>query len=463
MTTPTSNAVSMATDARQATLVYGLGTTGLSVARYLKRQRMSATFTDSRTSPPGLEALGRVLPDAEVVLGELPGERLDDFDTAIVSPGIPDHDDTLCRLRAAGIDIRSDIDLFVREASADIVAVTGSNGKSTVTTLIALMCEAGGLRPLAGGNLGDAALDLLDEVTPDLYVLELSSFQLQRTRELPASVAVLLNISADHLDWHASEEEYRRAKLRIFNESRAMVFNRDETANARPTRSDIPGVSFGLSAPDDGQFGLLSENGSVYLARGSDRLLPVAEIALLGRHNQANALAALAACELIGLPLEPCLEVLRTFSGLPHRMQFVRELNGVRYINDSKATNVAAAIASVSAVDGPLVLLAGGQGKGGDFEELAAATADRLRAVIVYGEDAGALQAAFADAVPIVRAPGLAQALTAAREAATGLARETSGEPVTVLLAPACASFDQFDNYLRRGEAFCEHVNGWAA
>ncbi len=437
------------------TLVYGLGGTGLSVARYLKRQGRSALYFDTREAPPGLSELRDTVPEAEVVLGELPRDRVNSLKRVIVSPGIPDSDEYLAELRAVGVSVTSDIDLFVAEAQADFVAITGSNGKSTVTTLVEMMCNAAGRSALAGGNLGHAALDLLAEAAPSLYVLELSSFQLQRTHQLPARIAVLLNISPDHLDWHGSEADYVAAKYRIFSEAAAAVINRQDPAVA-PHVEDIDVIcTFGADEPAAGQFGIRQVDGRDWLARGDNLLMAADEVALVGRHNHLNALAALAVCDVLGLDIEPQLEVLRNFGGLPHRMQFVRELDGVRYINDSKATNVGAAIASVTSVDGSVVLLAGGQGKGGDFGSLADVIADRLRAIVVFGEDADLLAEAFADKTVVQRAGDLEEALAVGRKLAE------SGD--TVLLAPACASFDQFVNYLRRGDAFCALVEGMDA
>ncbi|MEM9208587.1 MAG: UDP-N-acetylmuramoyl-L-alanine--D-glutamate ligase [Pseudomonadota bacterium] len=440
-------------DAMQAdTLVYGLGGTGLSVARCFERQGRDALYFDTREAPPGLAELRSTVPSADVVLGELPRDRLAGLKQVVVSPGIADSDPNLQALRAGGIEVVSDIDLFVAEAPGEFVAITGSNGKSTVTTLVEQMCNAAGCGALAGGNLGLAALDLLAEPLPSLYVLELSSFQLQRTRELPASVAVLLNLSPDHIDWHGSEAAYAAAKYRIFAEASAAVINREDADVLAHTKHISPVVTFGADEPAEAQFGLRRVDGQDWLARGADLLMPVAEIALVGRHNHLNALAALAVCDLLGLEMVPLLDVLRTFAGLPHRMQFVRELDGVRYINDSKATNVGAAIASVTSVDGPVVLLAGGQGKGGDFGTFAATVGDRLRTIVLFGEDADLLAGAFKGHADILRAADLESALLAARTAAQ------PGD--TVLLAPACASFDQFVNYLRRGDAFCELVEG---
>ena len=432
------------------TLVYGLGGTGLSVARYLKRAGRDAVYFDTRTAPPGLAELHDTVPDADVILGDLPQERRDGLMRAIVSPGIPDSDDRLAELRAAGVEITCDIEMFVADAPVEFVAITGSNGKSTVTTLVEQMCNAAGHRALAGGNLGHAALDLLAEATPTVYVLELSSFQLQRTRNLPASIAVLLNISPDHLDWHGSESEYVAAKYRVFAEAKAAVVNRQDPAVVRHVAGIEDVRSFGDDEPADGEFGIRHVDGQDWLARGAELLMPTDDVALVGRHNHLNALAALAVCDLLGLDLDRPLDLLQSFSGLPHRMQFVRDLDGVRYINDSKATNVGAAIAAVTSVAGPVVLLAGGQGKGGDFDVLAGAVADRLRAVVLFGEDAEEMAQAFKGKAPVLRAADLEEALKAGRDAAV------TGD--TVLLAPACASFDQFVNYLRRGDVFCELV-----
>jgi UDP-N-acetylmuramoylalanine--D-glutamate ligase len=358
----------------------------------------------------------------------------------------------LSRLRAADVELVSDIELFVAAAEAEFIAVTGSNGKSTVTTLIAAMCDAAGRPSLAGGNLGHAALDLLPLPKPEIYVLELSSFQLQRTSDLPASVSVLLNISPDHLDWHRDMDEYREAKYRVFGEANAAVYNRDDAEAKRRLRPGLPSVSFGLDEPGAGEFGIRLIDDERWLAYGDTLLIRADQMRLVGRHNQANALASLAACHLLGLDLSRCAAVLSEFAGLPHRMQFVRDIAGVRYINDSKATNVGAAIASVQSIDDGVVLLAGGQGKGGDFASFAEAVADRLKALIVFGEDAELIARAFADQADIRNVGTLAEAV----DTACGMA--TSGD--TVLLAPACASFDQFDNFNARGDAFVSLVEG---
>ena len=429
-------------------LVVGLGATGLSVARYLQRKGLNASYFDSRDEPPGLEELQAIDPDAEVLLGDCKLPK--SVNRIIASPGVSDRQPILQSAIKKKLDIVSDSELFAHEATAQFVAVTGSNGKSTVTTLLYQMCKADGRNVLAGGNLGEPALDLLAEPTPDLYVLELSSFQLHRTENLPAKVAILLNISPDHLDWHRDENEYQRAKYRVFREAELAVFNRaDSSAAEHASRCGTP-ISFGSDEPADGQYGLRRDDGETYLARGTTLLLSCRELAMYGTHNQLNALAALAAGELLGLQMAAMLQVLVEFPGLPHRMQFVARVGAVDYINDSKATNVAAAVASIQSVDSMLVLIAGGDGKGGDFSDLSTAIEGKLRGAVLIGKDAEKIAHALDTVMPVHFADTMGAAVSMAQKCAE------SGD--TVLLAPACASLDQYRNYMHRGDAFREAV-----
>jgi len=429
-------------------LVVGLGATGLSIARYLKRSDADAIFYDSREEPPGLDELGEVWPDAELRLAKDSVPR--SVNRIIASPGIPDSHPLLRKARKQKLEIVSDIELFAREAPKPFIAVTGSNGKSTVTTLLYHMCRADGRNVLAGGNLGEPALDLLDHETPDIYVLELSSFQLQRTQNLPAEVALLLNVSPDHLDWHADENEYRAAKYRVFKDVDAAVINRADEESAKRAAHCDRILSFGLDAPADDQYGIREEDGEKYLACGKNLLLSVRDLTLYGVHNQLNALAALAAGDLLGLDTSAMLQVLVEFPGLPHRMQFVARIGAVDYINDSKATNVAAAVASIESVDNMLVLVAGGLGKGGDFSVLAEAIEGKLRGAVLIGEDAEKIAHALDTVMPVHFAENM--------DSAVHMAASCAESDDTVLLAPACASFDQFDSYMARGDAFVEAV-----
>ena len=429
-------------------LVVGLGVTGLSIARYLNRSGLDAIFMDSRKEPPGIDELGDIWPDAEVSLGKMKLPK--NVGRLIVSPGVTDNDPLLKAARKSKLEIVSDIELFARDAQAPFVAVTGSNGKSTVTTLLYHMCRAAGREVLAGGNLGEPALDLLDQDKPDLYVLELSSFQLQRTDSLPAEVAVLLNVSPDHLYWHVDEEEYRQSKYRVYSQARSAVVNRADARAGEVVQDMDSVISFGLDEPADGQFGIKREDGIDYLARGDTMLIATSDMAMYGVHNQANALAALATGELLQLEMSAMLQVLNEFPGLPHRMQFVARKGSVNFINDSTSTTVAAAVASVQSIDGMLVLLAGGEGKGGAFGELAAALENKLRAAVLFGQDAGAISDALDTVMPVYFAQDM-------RDAVSQAAAYAESDD-TVLLAPACASFDQFENYKARGDAFRDAV-----
>lgn len=429
-------------------LVVGLGVTGLSIARYLQRSDIDAIFFDSRGEPPGREELDELLPDAKVLLGDIKLPR--GIKRVIASPGMADSYPLLAKAHKKKIEVISDIELFARDVSAPFVAVTGSNGKSTVTTLLYHMCRADGREVLAGGNLGDPALDLLAHDEPDIYVLELSSFQLQRTQNLPAQVAVLLNVSPDHLDWHADENEYRQSKYRVYRDAKAAVVNRADEEATRYSKHCDRVVSFGIDVPQDGHYGLRVDGDETYLARGETLLLATRELAMYGVHNQLNALAALAAGDLLGLEMAAMLQVLIEFPGLPHRMQFVARVAAVDYINDSKATNVAAAVAAVESVDTMLVLIAGGDGKGGDFENLAVAVEDKLRGAVLIGKDAENIARALDTVMPVHFADTMG--------AAVSMAAECADSDDTVLLAPACASIDQYSNYMERGGAFCDAV-----
>ena len=435
-------------NAAHKNLVIGLGATGMSIARYLRRAGLDATFTDSRDEPPGIDELTEAWPDANFLLGNM--DLPENVGRIIVSPGIADKEPILKKARKENIEIVSDIELFARAAEAPFVAITGSNGKSTVTTLLYHMGRAAGRATLAGGNLGEPALDLLDQQVPDLYVLELSSFQLQRTESLPAAVAVLLNVSPDHLDWHASEREYQNSKYRVFREADAAVINRADKRAIKETRKFDKLISFGLDAPEEGHYGLRTEDDVDYLACGTTLLIATSDLAMYGRHNQANALAALAAGELLGFEPAAMLQVLSEFPGLQHRMQFVARKGSADFINDSKATNVAASVASVDSVDNMIVLIAGGLGKGGDFTELASALENKLRAAVLIGTDADKIAAALDTVMPVYFATDMDDAVQQAAAYA-----ETED---TVLLAPACASFDQFESYAARGDAFSAAV-----
>lgn len=433
-------------------VVVGLGKTGLSCLRYLAAQGANIAVTDSRTEPPGLKELRQEFPNIPQVMGELSRELCLQAQRLIVSPGLSLQEPVIAAATQQGIPTIGDIELFAQAAKAPIVAITGSNGKSTVTTLVGEMAKTAGWRVKVGGNLGTPALDLLSADKVDLYVLELSSFQLETTYSLQAAVAVILNLSEDHMDRYSSLEDYLIAKQRIYQHCQKAVINRDAGA-IYP--ANLPHChSFGLNPPDAENFGLREENGRMFLAQGSSKLLDVAELKIKGRHQQANALAALALGSAVGIPLPAMVETLRYFQGLEHRCQWVAAKAGVSWFNDSKATNVGAALATLeglgSDISGKLVVIAGGLGKNADFRPLAPSLQRYARQLILIGQDAPLMAAALTDSVDIDYANSLEQAVTMAQNYAQ------SGD--AVVLAPACASFDMFNNFEHRGEVFMAAV-----
>jgi UDP-N-acetylmuramoylalanine--D-glutamate ligase len=346
-----------------------------------------------------------------------------------------------------------DIELFAREVQAPVAAVTGTNGKSTVTTLVATLANAGGRTALAGGNLGLPALDLLERPVPQLYVLELSSFQLETTHSLRTVTSTVLNVTPDHMDRYTDVADYAAAKARIFDGCDVAVVNADDTQVRTMPRPGQRVLSFSLVARDADY--TLDTSGAPTITRRGAPLLPLDALHLQGRHNAANAMAALAMGEALGLPLAPSLEALKAFAGLPHRSQWVADLAGVRYVNDSKGTNVGATLAAVSGMQGPLILIAGGDGKGQDFSALRGAFRGKVRRVVLIGRDAPALEATLAGVVPTQRARDMREAVQAAHAVAR------PGD--TVLLSPACASLDMFRDYTHRGDEFAAAVRSLAA
>jgi UDP-N-acetylmuramoylalanine--D-glutamate ligase len=431
-------------------VIVGMGRTGLSVARHLQRCGYGIAITDSREAPPelaGVQALGSAVVTRT---GGFDARLLERADIVVTSPGVPLDDPFFSQARSRGLDIVGDIELFARAADAPVVGITGTNGKSTVTTLLGRMAERAGVRVRVGGNLGQPALDLLDRGPTDLYVLELSSFQLDTTHSLKLKAAVVLNVSADHLDRYATLRHYADSKARIYAGSEIAVVNADDPEVMRMPRAGSRVVSFGLDS--SAEFTLLTpaSDGAPWLARRGSPLLPLAALRISGRHNAANALATLALGDALRLPLQPMLEELREFTGLPHRAQWVGEVNRVRFINDSKGTNVGATLAAVAGFSEPLVVIAGGDGKGQDFASLAAAFRGKVRTAVLLGRDAGLIETALAGVCHTVRVATMEEAVrTAARFAQPG---------DTVLLSPACSSLDMFRDYAHRGAVFAAAV-----
>jgi len=437
-------------------VIAGLGLTGISVARHLVARGWRIAVTDTRSEPPGLEALRTLAPQARTAFGALDPGLLDGASLVVASPGLSMQLPFFAVARQCGLPIVGDIELFARSGARPVAGITGTNGKSTVTSLLAHMARGSGVDARAGGNLSPPALDLLEGGPAGLYVLELSSYQLEATTSLRLDAAVVLNVTPDHLDRYADVAAYAAAKARIYQFSTTAILNLDDPLvppMALPGQRCIAfslragaGADYALSAPDAGRR---------WLTHHGERLLAIDELKIVGDHNAANALAALAMGEALGLSREAMLAALRDFRGLPHRAEWVADVGGVRYVNDSKGTNVGATLAAVSGFAGPLLLIVGGDGKNQDFGPLAGAFAGKVRRALLIGRDARRIGSALAGVCELEYCESLEAAVVAAARAAR------PGD--TVLLSPACASLDMFRDYAHRGAVFAGAVHGLAA
>lgn len=437
-------------------LVLGLGETGIATVRWLVRHAATVIVADSRMDPPGLETLKAEFPAVPVHCGPFVPELFDDVDEIVASPGVA----------VASLPTRrpviGDIEVFaraIRHMPARVIAITGSNGKSTVTSMVGEMCRAAGLKTIVAGNIGLPVLAGLLEaeeamaggaVAPQAYVLELSSFQLETTYTLKASSATVLNVSEDHLDRYDGMVGYATAKSRVFNGEGVQILNRDDAWSREMAMFGRVVRSFGLDAPQQaGDFGIEQRDGRTALLEGTRFLMWADELPLAGLHNVANALAALALTRAVDLPVEPLVAALKQFKGLPHRVEFVRDVRGVSFYDDSKGTNVGATVAALNGLSRPVVLIAGGDGKGQDFAPLAPAVARIVKAVILIGRDAPRIRQALASTpAKLIEATTL--------EAAVEMAWGESAPGDLVLLSPACASLDMFRNYAHRAQVFID-------
>ncbi|HQR51751.1 MAG TPA: UDP-N-acetylmuramoyl-L-alanine--D-glutamate ligase [Burkholderiales bacterium] len=443
-------------------MVLGLGDTGLSMARWLTRRGAAVRVADSRATPPRAAELAQVLPHAALETGAFRDASFEAADLVAISPGISVREPAVARARARGVPVWGDIELFAQAVQAQgrprILAITGTNGKTTVTSMTGALCRAAGLDACVAGNIAPPVLDALMAredagTSPDVWVIELSSFQLETTYSLNATAAVVLNLTQDHCDRYRGMEDYAAAKSRVFNGTGVQVVNRDDPYSRSMAKSGRPTFSFGLGEPErKGEWGIVEHGGRAWLAENGDRLMALDDLQVAGLQNAANALAALALCRAIDLPYPLLTDGLRAFRGLPHRVQRVAEIDGVRFFDDSKGTNVGATVAALEGLGRPAVLIAGGEGKGQDFAPLAPAVAAHARAVVLIGRDGPAIGRALAGCgVPTLAAASL----PAAVELAFGLARRGDA----VLLSPACASFDMFRNYEHRAEVFVAAVH----
>ncbi|WP_198332621.1 UDP-N-acetylmuramoyl-L-alanine--D-glutamate ligase [Psychrobacter aquimaris] len=446
-------------------VVVGLGQSGLSVARYLANQGYQVAVTDAQVTP----SLAGQLP-AEISIrqfGAIDAELLQQAARIIISPGISLATEAVAAARQANIPVVSDIQLFCEACTVPIVAITGSNAKSTVTTLVGQMAADAGVNVGVGGNIGVPALTLLDNPDMELAVLELSSFQLETVTNLGAQVATVLNMSPDHLDRHGDMLGYHQAKHRIFQGAKSVVINREDALTRPLVADNLPRVSTGIHAPDKGQYGLITDpEGQIYLAFGTEKLLSADKLLIKGRHNLLNAQAALALGEFAGLPRDSMLNTLQQFTGLEHRCQYVANAADIDYFNDSKGTNIGSTMAAIEGLgavyapkDGKLLLILGGQGKGQQFGELTPFINQYVSQVLFIGEDAPLIEqhlraANISADVTLHQCQTLENAFTTIQQVTTSSLSQVQA----VLLSPACASFDQYSGYAARGEHFSQLV-----
>lgn len=440
-------------------LVLGLGETGLSALRWLKRQGAHLSVADTRANPPGIETLNTELPEVKLHSGAFTSAIFNGVDLVVASPGVPLSEPEIQAAIARGVTVVGDVELFAqyRPAGAKVIAITGANGKTTVTALVGEMCKAAGLKTIVAGNIGLPVLDALGMETPDVYVLELSSFQLETTSNLVVDAATMLNLSEDHMDRYASMQDYAIAKARIFYHARLQVLNRDDAWSMLMARPKLAQVTFGLDASEDAHgYGLKQIPGEAknetWLCCGEHDLMNIQDLKIAGLHNATNALAAIALCRGIGLDYAPIIQALYNFKGLPHRVEWVAQIDDVDYYDDSKGTNVGATCAALSGLPQKIVLIAGGDGKGQDFSPLKDVISANARAVVLIGRDAPLIERELLQTgIPLYQATDLPEAVNIAKKVAQ------LGD--AVLLSPACASFDMFKNYVHRAEVFVSAVN----
>ena len=439
-------------------VVVGLGDSGMSMVRWASRHGALVSGTDTRTVPPSAERLRSEFPDTSLALGVAPDAQVAGADIVAVSPGVDRRSGAIAEAARRGVPVVGDIELFAQALAAradapPVIAITGSNGKSTVTAMAGTICEAGGLRPLVAGNIGLPVLDAWSGIEdgaamPGAVVLELSSFQLESTISLRPRAATVLNVTEDHLDRYSGLAEYAAAKQRIFAGNGLQVINRDDRWSAGMALNGRNTASFGLGLPPtENDWGV---DDRATLMRGSLGMAAMGSLRVTGLHNAANALAAGALCRALNVSDTDIVRGWQGFDGLPHRVKKINIINNISFYDDSKGTNVGATVAALTGMPSPVVLIAGGDGKGQDFSPLAAAVRGKARAVVLIGRDGARIAEAIGDAAPVVHAADMDAAVESAYAAAT------AGD--AVLLSPACASYDMFRNYIHRAEQFAAAV-----
>ncbi len=426
-------------------LIVGLGASGLSCAQFFASLALPVAVKDEQQTPRLLKQLRQSVDPVNFQVGPVDEQDLEQWTSFVISPGIAADQPIYQAARQRGIPVMGDVELFAHLANAPIAAVSGSNGKSTIVSWLAHIAQGAFDDVRLGGNIGTPVLDLITEKEPDLYILELSSFQLETTVSLKPTVALIANLSEDHLDRHGSMTAYAEIKKRLYQHAEQVVVNVDDLLVAQLAVGHKQQVSYSVSKSDS-DYGICND---ALVAKGQ-AFLSVDQLSLPGLHNRSNALACTAMCDVLGISLAVIKQGLRSFSGLPHRFQLVAEKEGVRWINDSKATNVGACLSALANIDQKVVLIAGGLAKGADFSVLAPVLAESCRALVLMGHDAGRLERQVNSKFPVVFASDMATAVMTAKRLSV------SGD--TVLLAPACASFDLFSGYQDRGDQFVKAV-----
>ncbi|WNC68070.1 UDP-N-acetylmuramoyl-L-alanine--D-glutamate ligase [Thalassotalea nanhaiensis] len=430
-------------------LVLGLGATGLSCARFLTSQHVSFVVNDSRAKPPGVEQLNQINSNVKLISGQWDSNAIANADLIIASPGVDINLPEIAGNRKAGSELIGDVELFCQLSNSNVIAVTGSNGKSTVVSLLAHLAEYCEIDAALAGNIGLPALDVVNQ-QKDFVILELSSFQLETMTSMQAVAATILNISDDHLDRHQTIENYAQIKHKIFDQSKRRVITREQNLS-QPIDQCKTDVSFGLDSPADGHFGIASVSGVRYLCFGATNLVACNQLPIVGKHNELNCLAALALGYCAGWPLDRMVNGLASFEGLDHRCKQVDSGDDIIWVNDSKATNIGATLAAIEGLASShhkLILIAGGDGKGADFNELKPALA-KVDHLVTLGKDGGQIAALKADSIEVAT---IQEAVSSSRKLAN------AGD--MVLLSPACASIDMFNNYMQRGDMFIEAIRG---
>ena len=445
-------------DLKGKSIIIGLGKTGLSVAKYFAVKGLPFEFMDTRLKPPMLEEFKTLFPNIKIQVGKLKESSLLGAKELIVSPGLSIKTPEIQRAKDFGIPVRGDIDIFSKAVKAPIIGVTGSNGKSTVVALLSSILKRAGKSVGLGGNLDGSdtksALDLLGGEDKDIYLLELSSFQLETTESLGAEVAVILNLSEDHMDRYDNLKEYHEAKLRVFNGCRQLVINRDDVNSYPKTSINVPVWDFGVEHSNSKSLSISEIQGEQYITYKFEKIIAVSDLQLFGKHNISNALAAIALALSLGIDINDIKSAVINFPGLPHRCQWIRDLSGVSFYNDSKGTNVGATMAAIEGlghrIKGDVILIAGGLAKGADFSPLVPAINKWAKELVLIGEDAEEMASNFCKNIPTNFARDM--------DDAVGIANEKASPGDVVLLSPACASFDMYRNFQHRGQVFIESV-----